>query len=90
MAKRTEEEDPEYVAEGTLNDFGFTFEDSSAVVAETMTTEYKSKMKKLESLILPLLKNLMKNPEKDTIYWPNREEKIQKQIDQILAITREN
>lgn len=51
MAKRTEEEDPEYGGEGVLNDFGFTFEDSSAVVAETVATEYKSKMKKLESLI---------------------------------------
>ena len=89
MAKRTEEENPEYGSESELNDFGFTFEDSTAV-ADAATTEHKKKLQKLESLILPLLNNLKKNPEKDTIFWPNREEKIQKQIDQILAITREN
>ena len=27
-------------------------------------------------MIMPLLNNLMKNPEKDTILWPNRDKKI--------------
>ena len=27
-------------------------------------------------MIMPLLNNLMKNPEKDTIVWPNREKTI--------------
>ena len=44
--------------------------------------------KNLEKMIIPLLKNLMKNPEKEYIYWPNRTDKIQKQIDKILEITR--
>ena len=44
--------------------------------------------KNLEKMIIPLLKNLMKNPEKEYIYWPKRTEKIQKQIDKILEITR--
>lgn len=60
------------------------------------TDEYKSliekdtkeKLVQLEKLILPLLVNLMKSPEKDTIKWPNRSPVIQKQIDKILAITR--
>lgn len=48
----------------------------------------KAKLKLVEGLIMPLLVNLMKNPEKDYINWPNREPMIKKQIDKILAITR--
>jgi len=46
------------------------------------------KLKELEQIIMPLLINLMKTPDKEYIYWPNRKEKIQEQIDKILAITR--
>ncbi|MGA1047174.1 MAG: hypothetical protein ACO3UU_04135 [Minisyncoccia bacterium] len=60
------------------------------------TEEYKAliskdineKLKLLESMIMPLLVNLMKNPEKDYIHWPNRSALIQKQIDKIISITR--
>lgn len=50
--------------------------------------ETKGKLKQLEEMIMPLLVNLMKNPEKEYIYWPNRTEKIQDQIDKILSLTR--
>ena len=50
--------------------------------------DVKEKLKTIEGLILPLLVNLMKNPDKDYIHWPNRAPLIQKQIDKILAITR--
>lgn len=50
--------------------------------------DVKEKLAALEKLILPLLVNLMKNPEKDTIKWPNRAPVIEKQIEKILAITR--
>lgn len=50
--------------------------------------ESNDKLKKLEGLILPLLLNLKKNPEKDTIKWPNRSPIIDAQIAKILAITR--
>lgn len=50
--------------------------------------DVKEKLKALEGMVLPLLVNLMKNPEKDYIHWPNRGPLIQKQIDKILAITR--
>lgn len=49
----------------------------------------KEKLKAVEGLIMPLLVNLMKNPDKDTIKWPNRKPIIEKQIEKILAITRE-
>jgi len=46
------------------------------------------KLKKLEGLIMPLLANLLKNPEKDFIKWPNRKPVIEAQMSKILAITR--
>ena len=50
--------------------------------------KHKAKIKELEGLILPLLYNLMKNPEKPIINWPNREAVIKKQIERIQALTR--
>lgn len=50
---------------------------------------YKAKLKEVEGLILPLLYNLMKNPEKAYIKWENRVPIIQAQIDKITAITRD-
>jgi hypothetical protein len=47
-----------------------------------------AKLSEVEQIIMPLLVNLMKNPEKEYIYWPNRTDKIQEQIDRILSITR--
>jgi len=55
---------------------------------QNMTAEVKKDLKELEQLIMPLLVNLMKNPEKEYIYWPNRTAKIQEQIDKVLALTR--
>jgi hypothetical protein len=55
---------------------------------EKMKTEVTANLKSLEQLIMPLLVNLMKNPEKEYIYWPNRTAKIQEQIDRVLALTR--
>jgi len=84
---------PEYLDDSF--DFGFTAVDEEAITTpvlnETYTTvegEYKAKLKAVEQLIIPLLVNLMKNPDKDYIKWPNRGPQIQKQIDKILSITR--
>lgn len=56
------------------DDFGFTFADSNEIQAKVATTE--DKLQGLRKMIMPLLNNLMKNPEKDTILWPDREKKI--------------
>ena len=72
-------------------DFGFTTEDdiTPVITQQEETIEaYKKKLQDVEKLILPLLVNLMKNPEKDTIKWPNRGSVIEKQIEKIIAITR--
>jgi hypothetical protein len=56
--------------------------------SRAMEEQYKSKLKEVEGLILPLLYNLMKNPEKAYIKWENRTAVIQNQINKIIAITR--
>jgi prenyltransferase beta subunit len=55
---------------------------------QLLEEKYKSKLKEVENLILPLLYNLKKNPEKAYINWPNRATVIDKQIEKITAITR--
>ena len=50
--------------------------------------DVNDKLKKVEALIMPLLANLLKNPEKDFIKWPNRKPIIEAQISKLLAITR--
>jgi len=76
-------------------DFGFSFANESevsaptaTVVKDTLAEEHKNKLAELEKLILPLLYNLMKNPEKPYIKWENRVPIIKAQIDRIIAITR--
>lgn len=56
------------------DDFGFSFVDSNEIKTKIENTE--NKLEGLRDMIMPLLNNLMKNPEKDTILWPNREAKI--------------
>jgi len=53
-----------------------------------LTAAYKAKMTTIEQMVMPLLYNLKNNPEKEYIYWPNRENKIQDQITKILVLTR--
>ena len=66
------------------NSYQVLFEKRKAELEEV----YKDQMKKVEKLILPLLYNLMKNPENEYIKWPGRTTIVQKQINKIVAITR--
>lgn len=68
-----------------------TVGDTSAMMEEhkkLLAAEAAGKFKEVENLILPLLYNLQKNPDKEYIHWPNRKDIIQKQIDKILKVTR--
>ena len=56
--------------------------------ANATREECREKLQAVEHLILPLLTNLMKNPEKPYIKWEGRAEKIAAQIDKITAVTR--
>lgn len=65
--------------------------DQTTLIAEhkrLVEMEVAEKLKQVEDMILPLLYNLMKNPEKEYIHWPNRTPIIDKQIEKIVAITR--
>ena len=55
---------------------------------QRLEEQTSGKLMELEKMMVPLLVNLMKNPDKEYIYWPNLKEKIQDQINRILQITR--
>jgi len=67
-------------------DFGFT-----TISEADLTSGQDQLTKQLQSLynaIIPLLKNLQSNPDKDYINWPNRVKKIQEfktKIDEIVG-----
>lgn len=72
------------------DDFGFTFVDSNESQSKVISFEDRAvsaeaKVDGLRNMIMPLLKNLMKNPEKDTIVWPNRKQKIEEFIKKMDA-----
>jgi|TARA_R110002167_G_scaffold258972_1_gene465501 hypothetical protein len=55
---------------------------------EELEKKRKDDLLKVEKIIMPLLHNLMKNPDDVYIKWPNRKVVIEKQIKKIVAITR--
>lgn len=61
------------------DDFGFTVISEQEVNQEDM----QAKIEGLRKMIMPLLNNLKKNPEKEYIHWPNRVEKIDQFINKM-------
>jgi len=51
--------------------------------------QYKQKLNQVELMIIPLLNNLKKNPNKEYIFWPNRSDVLDNQIEKILSLTRD-
>lgn len=70
-AAKKEQEKRKKMAEQE-HDFGFTFanEDDFTKVERVVDQE---KLKQLRDMIMPLLLNLKKNPEKDIIQWPGKD-----------------
>jgi Mg2+ and Co2+ transporter CorA len=75
-------------------DFGFSIVDEgeldvlkeaqdtiTTVSAEAATLE--DRLNKLYNMMMPLLNNLAKNPDKNYIFWPNRLAKIEQFRDQL-------
>jgi hypothetical protein len=85
-------------------DFGFSFLDedyeNGKEENEKLKQEYHSSLEEVEriqkrlndlyELIEPFLDNLCKNPERSTIHWPNRAEKIQKFKEKLKNIVEGN
>lgn len=76
----------EIIKAGASSNNNFDIDSYKALVDK----DSNEKLKKVEALILPLLANLLKNPDKDYIKWPNRKPIIEAQIQKILDITRPN
>ena len=79
------------------DDFGFSaissaeYESRISKAAESAAApieEYKVKLQQLEKMVLPFLEKLRDTGDKEYIYWPNRKDAINKQIDKLLKITR--
>lgn len=47
-----------------------------AMVNEQIGAAVNEKLKKMYNMIVPLLDNLAKDPDKSYIYWPDRQKKI--------------
>jgi hypothetical protein len=85
-------------------DFGFSFIDDeieevkeTAIKLETAQADSQAaiedlqeRLNRLYNSITPFLDNLCKNPEKSTIYWPDRIPKIQAYKDKLLSIVEGN
>lgn len=81
-------------------DFGFSFiDDEIEEVKETASKlettqaqnqaaieDLQERLNRLYNSVSPFLDNLCKNPEKSTIYWPDRVTKIQEYKDKLLSI----
>jgi site-specific recombinase XerC len=82
------------------HDFGFSLMDeteirvaelhdlkNSQMSLEEQNIHLQAKLNGLRDMVMPLLTNLMKDPEKSYLYWPNRVEKIemfQRRLDEYL------
>jgi len=53
-----------------------------------LNEKFSGKLKELEGLVIPMLKGLMKNADKEYIYWPDRTPILEKQIKKVYSITR--
>lgn len=68
------------------DDFGFTLVSEKEL--NSGQDQLNSQLQQLYNAILPLLKNLQANPDKEYILWPNRTEKInlfKQKIDDIVG-----
>ena len=53
-----------------------------------LNDKFATKLKDLEGLVVPMLKGLMANADKEYIFWPNRTPILEKQIEKVYSITR--
>lgn len=75
-----------------IYDFGFSLmsEDEIKIEEEKLkkVVENEShKLNKVREMIMPLLNNLMKEPQKEYIYWPDRKERVElfiKELDKFI------
>ena len=80
------------MSDENIYDFGFSLMSEDEVKEEEKklkkVVENESyKLDKVREMIMPLLKNLMKEPQKEYIYWPDRKERVElfiKELDKFI------
>ena len=84
------------------NDFGFSAvsekeynetinkaaKDAEYEASSLTASNYRGQLLELEKMIIPFLQKLHSTGDKEYIYWPNRKPAIEKQIEDILKLTR--
>ena len=75
------------------NDFGFTAMDAEELASVDTkivekTTSATEVVNKMDDFIRPLLENLMRDSDKDYIYWPNRTEILQRKLEELNLIQK--
>tara|TARA_R110000851_G_scaffold141324_2_gene279155 strand:- start:5029 stop:5280 length:252 start_codon:yes stop_codon:yes gene_type:complete len=76
------------MSDDNIYDFGFSLMTETEIKQEELKlkkiVEKESyKLDKVREMITPFLTNLMKDPEKEYIYWPERKEKVELFLKQI-------
>lgn len=79
-----------------LADQGRSMEELSELICKSADDELASKydkelqnrMKEVENLVIPFLKSLAKDTEKEYVYWPNRKAFLEKKAKDLINITR--
>ena len=56
---------------------------------DKLEAAYKDRLHEVEKLVMPLLVNLLKTSDKEYIYWPDRKDQVEGQIDKLLSYTRD-
>lgn len=72
----------------STNDFGFTTHTEDEISGKFSEKDYQDRLKKLESLIMPLLDNLIKTSDQEIIKWPNRKLPLQTLKSDIQKLTK--
>jgi len=87
--KKREEEAAMQAAEYAANKAAETFKQEFELEINKTSEYYQGRLRELYEAIMPLLTNLSKDNDKAYIYWPNRQEKIQKFIDKITKLVNQ-
>jgi ABC-type sugar transport system substrate-binding protein len=72
-------------------DFGFDFSDDltdAVTEKEQQAAAAQTKAETMYKMIMPLLNNLKKNPDKPNIVWPDREKKIDEFIKKLENVLK--
>jgi hypothetical protein len=84
-----------YVDVNDKHDFGFTFANEEEIMITNtqhlslteQVEDLKQRLHAVNTIFMPLLDNLSKDPDKPMIKWPGRAEVIKKQMAKLKSLT---